>query len=147
MEVFNAVAESGVTRPLEFAARVAAVQAFQQLPEAEALAAAHKRARNVLKQAGDEPGAVDEEAFTEAAETRLHEAMRAVDARVGEAVAAGDFVEALKHTATLREDVDAYFDAVMVMAEDPGLQRNRLATMAALDRLCRQVADLAQLPG
>ena len=147
VEVFNAVAESGVTRPLEFAARVAAVQAFQQLPEAEALAAAHKRARNVLKQAGDEPGAVDEEAFTEAAETRLHEAMRAVDARVGEAVAAGDFVEALKHTATLREDVDAYFDAVMVMAEDPGLQRNRLATMAALDRLCRQVADLAQLPG
>ncbi len=147
VEIFNAVAETGCSRPLDFRRRVEAVVAFRELPEAEALAAAHKRVRNLLKSAPDGTGPVVPDHFELDAERRLHEAVLAVRESVERHCAGRRYVEALKALARLRAPVDAYFDGVMVMAEDETVRANRLAQLSELDALCRRVADISQLPG
>ena len=134
---FNAVAELKPASLYDFDRRIDAIGTFAQLPEAEALAAANKRINNILKKATDEiPPIEDRALLREPAESALAEAVEAVYAETGHALAHGDYVDALAHLARLRPQVDAFFDAVMVNVEDDALRRNRLALLKRLaDRL------------
>jgi len=142
VEMFEAVAALGITQPLDFEARLLAIHSFWALPEAASLAAAHKRVRNVLKQAGDGSSDVDAAKFESAAESELYAALNAVNA-----APASDYAERLKQLASLKAPVDAFFTGVMVMADDPAVRANRLALLRQLDRVCREVADISCLPG
>lgn len=140
-ELFEAVAALGITQPLDFEQRLRALHGFLALPAAQSLAAAHKRVRNILRQAGiTEAGAIDPAKFALAAETALHAALAALPA-------GGDYVAQLTRLASLREPVDAFFDQVMVNDADAAIRANRLALLAALDARCRSVADISLLPG
>ena len=142
-EAFEAVRALEITRPLDFDARLRAVHHFAALPAAANLAAAHKRVRNLLRQAESVGDTVDPKRFDNTAEHALWTTLTALEERNG---AISDYTEQLVNLATLREPVDAFFEAVMVNAEDPAVRANRLALLARLDRLCRSVADISLLP-
>jgi glycyl-tRNA synthetase beta chain len=147
-EVFEAVAEVRPTRPADFDRRVHAVMEFRALAEAEALVAANKRIRNLLRKAEDVlPDRVDTARLTVAAEVALNDALRAKEQEVGPLLAASDYTETLRRLAGLREPVDRFFDDVMVMVDDPAVRTNRLALLGSLYRLFRRVADVGQLGG
>ena len=147
-EMFDAVLATRPASPLDFDARLKALCAFLELPEAASLTAANKRTQNLLRKApGSVPGEVDVERLRESAEVRLYDAMRALRTAVAEATARREYTAALGHLAQLRPQVDAFFDAVMVMDEDPDLRANRLALLAQLQGLFAGVADLSRLPG
>ncbi|MDO9451636.1 MAG: glycine--tRNA ligase subunit beta [Stagnimonas sp.] len=139
-EMFEAVKATGCTQPLDSARRIEALKGFVTLPASTNLAAAHKRIRNILKQAGDVGIAIDAKLFESDAEHALFAAMNTLDLE-------GDYAAQLTQLATLREPVDAFFTAVMVNADDPAVRSNRLALLARLDKLCRSVADISLLPG
>lgn len=139
-EMFEAVKATGITQPLDFARRIEALQGFVALSASANLAAAHKRIRNILKQAGDVGLAIDATLLEHDAERALFAAMNALELE-------GDYTGQLTALATLREPVDAFFTAVMVNADDAAVRSNRLALLARLDKLCRSVADISLLPG
>jgi glycyl-tRNA synthetase beta chain len=130
----------------DVAKRLAAVRAFAALPEAPALAAANKRIGNILKKA---EGAVDPHAseilLKEPAEQALFAAMRDVTPRAGKQFEAGDYTASLQTLAALRAPVDAFFDGVMVNAEEADLRLNRLGLLATLHQAMNRVADLSRL--
>lgn len=125
--------------------RLQAVQSFAALPESASLAAANKRITNILKKAEGTPGEINPSLLQEAAEQALYKAMGDVKPNVDAAYAAGDFTGALKTLAALREGVDAFFNDVMVNAEDLALRNNRLALLASLHGMLNQVADISKL--
>jgi glycyl-tRNA synthetase beta chain len=126
--------------------RLAAVRAFAGLPEAPALAAANKRVGNILKKSDDAPLVeVQTSRLVEPAEQALWAALQQVGPQAQAALAAGDLTASLQALAVLKEPVDAFFDAVMVNAEDPALRANRLALLRALHGAMNQVADLSRL--
>lgn len=146
-EMYLAVRARPVTNPLDFARRLRAVKAFAQRDEATALAAANKRVSNILsKQEHDDSTQVDQHLLQEDAERALFDAVTGSQAQVAPLFAAGDYQRALDALATLRDPVDAFFDQVMVMADDPAIQRNRLALLASLQALFLEVADISLLP-
>jgi glycyl-tRNA synthetase beta chain len=147
VEVFNAVAATGATAPADFAARVEAVRAFLAMKESAQLAAAHKRIRNILKQAGEGGIEVDAELLREPQERALFEALTQLDGRVHDAAGRADYTGGLKALAQLQKPVDAFFDKVMVLAPEEELRANRVALLRRLDKLCRAIADLSCLPG
>ncbi|AXA85102.1 glycine--tRNA ligase subunit beta [Lysobacter oculi] len=134
---FDAVAALRPASLTDFDARLNALGAFAKLPEAAALAAANKRARNILRKAeGDVPAAVEPALFAEDAERALADALHAALADTDATLAARDYVAVLTRLAALRPSVDAFFDQVMVNAEDPEVRGNRLALLKKLaDRL------------
>ncbi|MDE2148788.1 MAG: glycine--tRNA ligase subunit beta [Gammaproteobacteria bacterium] len=147
-EQFEAVRASGATRPLDFERRLQALRRFAGSASASSLAAADKRARNILRQAGGHPHAELVAARLEhSAEQALARAIEAAEADLASLRARADYNAMLERLAALKAPVDAFFDGVMVMADDPVLRANRLALLARLDTLCREVADLSQLPG
>ena len=127
--------------------RLEALQAFRHLPEAEALAAANKRIRNILRQAdggtggGRQPGVAQPRRRKE----NLAEQVAAAAASVAPLFAAGDYASALKRLAGLRPAVDAFFDKVMVMADDAAVRNNRLALLNNLSELFLGAADISRL--
>ncbi len=126
--------------------RLAAVRAFAALPEAEALAAANKRVGNILKKAETAVEAkVDAALFTEAAEGALYEALQAVVPKAQTAFEQGDYTASLQALAVLRAPVDAFFDGVMVNADDAALKANRLGLLATLHAAMNRVADISRL--
>jgi glycyl-tRNA synthetase beta chain len=125
-------------------ARLEAVVAFAQLPESEALAAANKRVKNILEKSGRSEG-VDAALLSQDEERRLHAALEALAPGVEHEVSRGQFALALKALAGVRGDVDAFFDKVLVNAEDPAVRANRLALLTALERLLNRVADISRL--
>ncbi|MDP5007412.1 MAG: glycine--tRNA ligase subunit beta [Glaciimonas sp.] len=126
--------------------RLDAVQAFAALPEAEALAAANKRITNILKKNNvTECGVVQQSLLVDAAEHSLYSAMEAIKPQVHAAYAAGDFEQALKNLAQLRPEVDAFFNDVMVNAEDEQLRNNRFSLLSNLHALFNLVADISKL--
>ena len=126
--------------------RLAAVRAFAALPEAAALAAANKRVGNLLKKAeGTVSANVDTARFKEAAEAALHSALLTVMPQAEAAFAAGDYTASLQALAALRTPVDAFFDGVMVNADDPALKANRLGLLATLHQAMNRVADISRL--
>ncbi len=134
---FDAVAALRPASLTDFDARLKAIAKFSRLPEAAALAAANKRARNILKKAeGEVPTTVDSALLSEDAERALAVALQAALADTDASLAARDYVAVLSRLARLRPDVDAFFDQVMVNAEDPAVRGNRLALLKQLaDRL------------
>jgi glycyl-tRNA synthetase beta chain len=126
--------------------RLAAVRAFSALPEAAALAAANKRVGNILKKVDNavEP-TVETGLLKEAAEVALHAALVEVVPQADAAFVTGDYTESLQTLAALRAPVDAFFDGVMVNADDPDLRANRLGLLAKLHAAMNQVADLSKL--
>ena len=124
---------------------LAAVRAFAKLPEAPALAAANKRIGNILKKADLAPGAVDPALLHESAEQALHAAMQAVLPQADAQFAAGDYTASLQTLAALRAPVDAFFDGVMVNADDAALKANRLALLHQLHQAMNRVADISRL--
>jgi glycyl-tRNA synthetase beta chain len=125
--------------------RLDAVQAFAALPEAEALAAANKRITNILKKTEGVGNTVQQDLLRDSAEQGLFTAMNALKPEVDAAFAKGDFSTALKALARLRENVDGFFNDVMVMADDEQLRNNRLALLANLHVMLNQVADISKL--
>lgn len=125
--------------------RLEAVQAFAALPEAASLAAANKRITNILKKTEAAVGAVDEALLQEAAEKNLAAAIARVRPEVDAAWSRGDFTGTLKTLAQLQGDVDAFFNDVMVMAEDLALRNNRLALLSSLHGMMNRVADISKL--
>jgi glycyl-tRNA synthetase beta chain len=126
--------------------RLAAVRAFAALPEAPALAAANKRIGNILKKSeGDVDAAVKEAALIEPAEKALYAAMQSTVPAANARFDAGDYTASLQALAALRTPVDAFFDGVMVNAEDPALKANRLGLLKQLHEAMNRVADLSRL--
>ena len=126
--------------------RLAAVRAFSNLPEAAALAAANKRVGNILKKAdGPVEAHVDSALLRESAESALHNALVDVVPQADAAFLTGDYTESLQVLARLRAPVDAFFDQVMVNADDPALKANRLGLLATLHAAMNRVADLSRL--
>ncbi|WP_297834195.1 glycine--tRNA ligase subunit beta [Thermomonas sp.] len=134
---FHAVAERKPASLYDFDRRLAAIGTFAQLPDAAALAAANKRIGNILKKADiDIPAMEDAALLSEPAELALAEAVEAACAATDAALAQRDYVTVLSQLARLRPQVDAFFDAVMVNADDPAVRANRLALLKRLaDRL------------
>jgi glycyl-tRNA synthetase beta chain len=143
-EVFDAVAAHGLGNPRDFDRRVQAVRSFLDQAAARTLCAAHKRIRNILKN-GTDPARVNPELFSEPAERALYAALERLRPEVGEHARSGDYAAALHGMAALGAPVDAFFDQVLVMAEDQAVRANRLALLAALDEQCRSVADISRL--
>jgi glycyl-tRNA synthetase beta chain len=130
----------------DFDRRLKAITTFAKLPEAQALAAAHKRSRNILRKAGiDIPRAVDPKLFAHEAERALHVAVDQAIADTDPLLAAGDYVTALTVLAKLRPQVDAFFDEVMVNADDPAVRGNRLALLQRLSDRLGSVAAIEHL--
>jgi glycyl-tRNA synthetase beta chain len=126
--------------------RLAAVRAFAALPEAASLAAANKRVGNLLKKSeGAAGGVVDTALLVEPAEQALHAALAAVAPASDAAFEAGDYRASLLALAALKAPVDAFFDGVMVNADDAALRANRLALLGTLHASMNRVADLARL--
>ena len=126
--------------------RLAAVRAFAALPEAASLAAANKRVGNILKKSeAGAVGTVDTARLVEPAELALHAALAAVAPASDAAFEAGDYSASLLALAALKTPVDAFFDHVMVNADDAALRANRLALLGTLHASMNRVADLARL--
>ncbi|NMX76953.1 glycine--tRNA ligase subunit beta [Pseudomonas sp. WS 5532] len=131
---------------LDFDQRVQAVQAFRKLPEAEALAAVNKRVSNLLSKADNLGNAeVDPGLFADAKEFSLNSAIAKAENAVKPLLAERNYAEALARLATLREPVDAFFEAVMINAEDAGVRKNRYAMLARLRGLFINIADISVL--
>ncbi|MCJ1886239.1 glycine--tRNA ligase subunit beta [Pseudomonas sp. LA21] len=144
--VYQAVRALKPTAPLDFDQRVQAVQAFRQLAEAEALAAANKRVSNILAKAeGEVPAAVNAGLFAETAEKALGSAVAAAEGEVAPLAAARDYRAALARLAALRAPVDAFFEEVLVNADDNAVKANRYALLAKLRGLFLGVADISLL--
>jgi glycyl-tRNA synthetase beta chain len=130
----------------EIAQRLQAVRAFAQLPESASLAAANKRVANILKKADVAVGdAADPARFVEAEEKALFAALGEIAPRADAAFAAGDYTASLQALAALKAPVDAFFDKVMVNADDAALKANRLTLLNQLHRTMNRVADLSRL--
>jgi glycyl-tRNA synthetase beta chain len=130
----------------EVAKRLAAVRAFAALPEAAALAAANKRVGNILKKAeGQVRERIDAALLKEAAEQELANVLAKVRAASDKLFDAGEYAGSLRELAALKGPVDAFFDGVMVNAEDPALRANRLGLLASLHAAMNRVADLSRL--
>ncbi|RZL01489.1 MAG: glycine--tRNA ligase subunit beta [Rubrivivax sp.] len=126
--------------------RLAAVRAFAALPEAASLAAANKRVGNILKKVdGTVEAKVDPALLKEAAEAALYEALSAAGTKAASTFEQGDYTASLLALAVLKTPVDAFFDGVMVNAEDAALRTNRLGLLASLHLAMNRVADLSRL--
>jgi glycyl-tRNA synthetase beta chain len=132
-------------RLADVARRLEAVRSFAALSEAPALAAANKRIGNILKKAPEAQARVNDALLKVDAEQALHARMREVLPRAESQLAGGDYTGSLQTLAALREPVDAFFDGVMVNAEQADLRLNRLGLLATLHRAMNQVADLSRL--
>ena len=126
--------------------RIDAVRAFAKLPESASLAAANKRVGNILKKAaGEVNGAADPSRFVETEEKALFGALSDIAPRAEAAFTAGDYTASLQALAALKAPVDAFFDNVMVNADDPALRANRLALLNKLHQTMNRVADISRL--
>ncbi|QXQ18867.1 glycine--tRNA ligase subunit beta [Pseudomonas tolaasii] len=131
---------------LDFDQRVQAVQAFRKLPEADALAAVNKRVSNLLSKADNLGNAeVDPGLFADAKEFSLNSAIAKAENAVKPLIVERNYAEALARLASLREPVDAFFEAVMINAEDAGVRKNRYAMLARLRGLFINIADISVL--
>lgn len=145
-EQFEAVRVCGPSHPLDFAKRIDAVCQFSNMEEAASLSSANKRIANILKKVTVAlPEEVSAALFSEAAEQQLFSALDALRESVSTKIAERDYTGAMQLLATIRQPVDAFFDGVMVMAEDEAVKLNRLALLNQIYQLFRQVADISRL--
>jgi glycyl-tRNA synthetase beta chain len=142
----NAVLKLNPQQLSDLPKRLAAVRSFSELPESVTLAAANKRISNILKKAeGAHTVAVDTKLFSEPAEIALNNAISTITPIAVAAFSAGKYQDALSCLAHLKPQVDAFFESVMVMADDAAIRNNRIALLGSLHQLMNQVADLSEL--
>jgi len=145
-DVFDAVLACYPTRPVDFSRRIEAVNAFKSLAEAESLAAANKRIRNILKKVeASIAETIDESVLQETAEKDLYSKVCELESEVKDLFANGDYQSALSKLAALKDPVDAFFDDVMVMADDEALKNNRISLLNRISSLFLQAADVSRL--
>ena len=146
VDVYDAVQALKPTRPIDFDRRIHAVNEFRKLDEAESLAAANKRIGNILRKVkGDVPNLIRIDLLEESAEKHLNEQLQKMLSDVTPQLEAGEYADALKQLAGLRDPIDAFFDQVMVMADDEALKHNRIALLNQLHGLFIKAADLSRL--
>ncbi|MEE9575701.1 MAG: glycine--tRNA ligase subunit beta, partial [Gammaproteobacteria bacterium] len=143
---FEAVLMRKPVQPYDFHRRLNAVVQFRKLPEAESLAAANKRICNILKQAEN----LDNKDFSidllqEDAEHKLAMALTSIKEKVNPLLDNSEYEHALSELAGLRDDVDTFFNDVMVMCEDEAIKNNRLALLNQLSNLFLKTADISRL--
>ena len=147
-EMFDAVLDTRPASPLDFDDRLRALLAFLALPDAVSLTTANKRIGNILRKAAGQAGLrVDAGLLSEPAERQLAADLEKLRPDVEALLESHRYSEAMQRLATLRASVDPFFDQVMVMADDPAVRANRLALLAALQRLFQHTANLSRLPG
>ena len=143
---FEAVVSVLPTQPLDFEMRLKAVKEFRSLPEAESLAAANKRIRNILRKSEILPiEQINPEVLVESEERALFEVSRKAESDLQPLLKSRDYTSALTRLAELKDTVDAFFDNVMVMAEDPTLCKNRLGLLTLIETLFLRIADISKL--
>ena len=141
---FDAVITVKPNDPLDFMRRLAAVKAFRQLPEAESLAAANKRIRNILRKS-ESPASATVGVLIEPAELQLLESANLAAIAIAPLLAQHDYAATLTYLAALRQEVDAFFDGVMVMCDDLELRAHRLALLNLLSEQFLTCADISKL--
>jgi len=146
-EMFDAVIASNPRSPLDVHLRLAALRDFLLLPDAAALSSANKRIANILRKTAAATDAVVVERLVEGAEQQLFSKLLSLEREVNPLFQAHQYAAALTRLAGLRQSVDAFFEAVMVMVEDAAVRNNRLALLQRVRGLFLQVADLSRLPG
>ncbi len=145
-ETFAAVLARQPASLVDFDRRLAAVQTFARLEQAESLAAANKRIANILRQAGNPEGLeVREKGLVEDAERALHNALKNARNKVAPLLEGRQYAQVLNELADLRDPVDRFFDDVMVMDDDEAVRDNRLALLGELRALFLDVADISRL--
>ena len=143
---FDAVLAREITTPSDFDQRLKAVVAFQALPQAEDLAAANKRINNILKKSEQAPNQViDKDLLQDTAEKNLAAELETISTAVKPLFEQHQYSEALAKLAGLRDPIDAFFDQVMVMAEDENLRQNRLSLLNGVSQLFLETADISRL--
>jgi glycyl-tRNA synthetase beta chain len=135
------------TRPLDFMQRMQAVSAFREMEQAEALAAGNKRIDNILRKNGayEADHQLNPDLLEETAEQKLAETLEQVSADVAPMMQMADYAGVLRRLADMRDSIDAFFDEVMVMAEDEAIRHNRLALLNQTRALFLGVADISRL--
>lgn len=146
-DVFEAVLALQPTRPLDFMQRMQAVSTFRSLEQAEALAAGNKRIDNILRKNGayEANHQLMPALLTEPAEQQLAAALEQVTADVVPLMQQSDYTGVLRRLADMRDSIDAFFDQVMVMADDEAVRHNRLALLNQTRTLFLGVADISRL--
>jgi glycyl-tRNA synthetase beta chain len=144
--VVQAVSVNRPTRPADFSARVEAVKSFNTLESAEALTAANKRVANILaKNDYKEELVLNKDLLQESAEIALASSLEAIEAKIQPMLVKSDYTNALIALAELRQPIDAFFENVMVMADDESVRLNRLALLSRLRGLFLCCADISVL--
>jgi glycyl-tRNA synthetase beta chain len=141
----NAVLAVGFDDPVDALERVRALQEMRQEPDFLALASSFKRVMNILAQSGTPPGSPDVALMCDNAEIGLWKKYREILPGVEAAGKSRQYLEALRLMASLRGDVDHFFEQVLVMSEDRAVRENRLSLLGELSRLFLRVADISQI--
>lgn len=149
-DIVRAVLAVANSQPLDFSRRVQGVKTFKSLPEAEALAAANKRVRNILSKRAETTAlpAINAALLSENEEQALNQALQAIQAQLtnaGDDYANNDYAAQLQTLAKLRAPVDAFFDKVLVNAEDSAVRNNRLSLLSQLQGVFLRIADISEL--
>lgn len=143
---FEAVLMRNPVQPYDFHRRLNAVVQFRKLPEAESLAAANKRISNILKQVRNhEDIQFSDDLLQEDAEQNLAKALASLKEKVTSLLDNSEYEQALSQLAGLKNDVDKFFDDVMVMSDDEVLKNNRVALLSQLSNLFLKTADISRL--
>ncbi|MDH3482232.1 MAG: DALR anticodon-binding domain-containing protein, partial [Gammaproteobacteria bacterium] len=146
VETFEAVMAREPESLLDFDRRLAAVQTFARLEQAESLSAANKRIANILRKAGNPDGLkIKKKLLQHEAEQALFNALENAREKVAPMIKVRSYAEALNTLADLKEPVDHFFDEVMVMADDEAVKNNRLALLGDIRALFLDVADISRL--
>ncbi len=146
VDEFNSVHVLKPARPLEFDKRLRAVRSFREVPEFRDLTAANKRIRNILRNSGLSADAgVDAAVLSAPSEVQLHSQALDLSRQIAPLITAGEHAEILRRLAVLRDPIDQFFSDVMVMTEDAKIRHNRIALVAFVSALFREVADLSEL--
>jgi len=142
-DVVEAVLATGLTSLVQAIRKIEAVEATKGDPDFEPLAVAFKRVSNILKDFRD--GCVDPVLFEHEAEGALHNAYIEIRKKAEALIEAGNYREALLEMVRLRKPVDAFFEAVLVMARDEKVKFNRLSLLEAVAKLFHRVADFSKI--
>ncbi len=141
----NATLAAGFDDPLDALERLRALQELRQEPDFLSLASNFKRVVNILSQAGDGSGALDESRLQDPAELALWRSYLEVRPEVEAARKNHDYGAALRSLASMRRVVDDFFKEVMVMAEDPAIRNNRISLLHTVSQLFRSIADISRI--
>lgn len=144
-EIFQSVLSTSPVSLLDFDKRAKAVVKFKELKEAEDLAAAYKRVNNIQAKSGRNSADINESLLQEDAEKKLVEHLKALMPTINDLYQKGEYDKAMLTLAELRDDVDYFFEKVMVNADDEAIKNNRLAILNQLSAVFSKTADISVL--